>query len=148
MNFIKEDELEKDEIFISHFTTPNSFYYRYVSKNDELCLLDELVEKDAKTSKQDKKYKIGQKVIVEFLPHKKFLRGVIDDIKTDYIVWAIDYGFPISTSVKFLYKMTKHLEEFDGEYVLFGGISNVIPAKEVYDYSKCKNYSKNFIKFI
>lgn len=131
--------VEKDEVFISHFNSPNSFYYIYADKEEELELLDDVVAADAKHGKQEKRYIIGQKVIVEFLPKKKFLRAVVDDIKGNYIVWALDYGFPISTQVKYLYKMNKELQSFDGGYVHFGGISNVIPAKEIYDYSKGKS---------
>ncbi|KAL5276971.1 TDRD12 family protein [Megaselia abdita] len=132
------ETLDKEEIVISHFINPNSFYFRYSENDEELDLLDNVVAEAAKVAKQDKRYIIGQKVIVEFLPQKKFLRGVIDDIKTNYIIWAIDYGFPIATPVKFVYRMNRELEEFDGGYVQFGGISNVIPAKEIYDYSKGK----------
>lgn len=126
----------KEEIVISHFINPNCFYFRYVESDEELDLLDDVVAQAAKSAKQDGRYLIGQKVIVEFLPQKKFLRAVIDDIKTNYILWALDYGFPIKTSVKHLYKMSKKLDEFDGSYVHFGGISHVIPAKEIHDYSK------------
>lgn len=137
MNFRKKDSL-KEEIVITSFINPNAFYYRYVEKDEELELLDDVVAEAAKVAKQEQKYITGQYVIVEFLPEKKFLRGIIDDVKTNYIIWAIDYGFPITTSAKYLYKMAKELQEFDGTYVHFGGISNVIPAKEIFHHSKGK----------
>lgn len=140
MNSRKSYFVENEEIIITHFINPNSFYYRYVdkAKDDELLLLDEVVGEAVESAKQEKRYVVGQMVIVEYLPQNKYLRGIIDGIKTDYIVWALDYGFPIKTPAKHIYRMNKHLQTLDVNYVHFAGISNVIPAKEIFDYSKGK----------
>lgn len=132
-----------DEISISHFINPHYFFYyqhplRYRDAN---CLNDvndrvlKFVTKEQEKP-QDVKYRpcVGDFVAVlcKSGENQKWIRGQVDCIKPDIIVWASDYGKPLTATRESIISLNESdLKDRLGPEIRIGGINDILPSKMV-----------------
>lgn len=131
------------EITITHFKNPNWFWFKYLSNDDEAHRDRDHLENQIEisvchallqaTAQATEEFKPSEGDIVAALIRKcgKWIRARIDLIASDgrVKIWAIDYGKPLTVSVKEnLMPLPRHLQQICCVEILVGGISSYAPG--------------------
>lgn len=139
--------MEKEEcISITHFINPQLFWYHKVDVQNPDLLESKRIEESVQllyTAKQSAAIRahrpqVGEIVAIAFVSWNKFIRArvmhIIKYMKTadEYIVWALDYGFPFQTKMTYIRHMPE-LYHKQTDYIRVGGIANVVPAELEFD---------------
>ena len=120
-----------DSIEITHFINPHLFWFKLKnSTNDVRDHLETRIEEYV-GQKADVKPIVGNIVAVYHSESQKWIRAEVDVVCTDgLILWAIDYGFPMSTKNRFIRPLSYDLRQ-NIENVFVGGIANIVPCQQV-----------------
>ncbi|XP_065362954.1 putative ATP-dependent RNA helicase SoYb [Calliphora vicina] len=136
--------MESDHrITVTHFINPHLFWYKAIGAPDEqfhvLSVFEQtLVElyKNKPSCDNFLRPEIGDKVACNFIAWNKYIRAEIlqkaEFQQEEYIVWAIDYGFPLLTKKEHLRNLPSNLQ-LDIGHIQIGGIENIYPAEQEYD---------------
>ncbi|KAI8126831.1 putative ATP-dependent RNA helicase BoYb [Lucilia cuprina] len=130
-------------ITVTHFINPHLFWYKAIGSPDEqfhvLSTFEQsLVElyKNKPSCDNFLRPQIGDKVAVNFIAWNKYIRAEIlqkaEFQQEEYIVWALDYGFPLLTKKEHLRMLPSNLQ-VDIGHIQVGGIANIYPAEQEYD---------------
>ncbi|XP_030377177.1 putative ATP-dependent RNA helicase SoYb [Scaptodrosophila lebanonensis] len=123
-----------EPIIITHYVNPQLFWYTPLKKLHgsaaQALKLEKKLPAQCVSSNQLDSYEKEQHVIVRYKPQsnpQKYLRGVVKDWQDDeYLVWAMDYGFQIISSSRFLWCLPTELSEKIMD-IAIGGVANVLP---------------------
>lgn len=131
-------------ITITHFINPHLFWYKTIeSDNLDQALVLRNLEQSLDQLYKNKPHcynqlrpQIGDKVAVNFIAWNKFIRAEIlqkaEFQQEEYIVWVIDYGFPLLTKKEYLRHLPMNFRNVDSS-IQMGGISRVYPAEQEFD---------------
>ncbi|KAL9873739.1 uncharacterized protein ACN2A1_013985 [Glossina fuscipes fuscipes] len=79
--------------------------------------------------------KLHEKIAAKFVAWNKIIRAEIlgeDGWQKEFIVWALDYGFPFRTKEEYVLRLsTKMTRQID--HIRCGGLANILPAETDYD---------------
>uniref|UniRef100_A0A1I8NZG2 RNA helicase n=1 Tax=Stomoxys calcitrans TaxID=35570 RepID=A0A1I8NZG2_STOCA len=137
-------ELSDHSVTVTHFINPHLFWYRKIGGPDDkfhvLTLLEERLHelyKNKPPTEARCRPAVGDKVAVHYVVWNKFIRAEIlqkaEFQKEEYIVWAMDYGFPLLTKKEYLRNLPDILTKSIG-LIHCGGVSKIQPAVQDYDY--------------
>ncbi|TMW52130.1 hypothetical protein DOY81_002765 [Sarcophaga bullata] len=136
----------ESEVFITitHFINPHLFWYKTIESDnvDHVRVLKNL-EQSLDQLYKNKPHcdnqlhpQIGDKVAVNFIAWNKFIRAEIlqkaEFQQEEYIVWLIDYGFPLLTKKEYIRDLPMNVRNVDSN-IQMGGISRVYPAEQEFD---------------
>ncbi|XP_055390342.1 putative ATP-dependent RNA helicase TDRD12 [Condylostylus longicornis] len=142
-----EKDYTIDDIIITHFINPSMFWYRISNEvSEELFNLDQELFK-CFSSNRYKEYIPKQKeiVLLYVVSESRCCRAKVEEIfeyratPKKYMLWAIDHGKVYSSNSKFIRELPKNLAEVQIENVFFGGLNNLVPAKQTFDYRRYDN---------
>lgn len=157
----KTEKLEKRQIHITHVVNPHRFWFKYSDapgkNSDEI---ENVLQKYAKENgnrvkvKNQEKYRSEIIVGVFWESKQKWIRAEVDvaDESTDFenaiIVWAIDYGFPMKTSLDLVIILSNELKKLCYDMptdLIQGGIYGIMPASTKMDVSHLisRHYTMN-----
>ncbi|XP_061388957.1 uncharacterized protein LOC133324087 [Musca vetustissima] len=130
-------------VAITHFINPHLFWYRKIGGPDDnfhaLSTMEERLQilYRGKPATDRCRLVVGDIVAVNFVVWNKYIRAEILQIaelqQEEYIVWAIDYGFPLLTKRQHLRYLPEALANRIG-HVYRGGVANIQPAVLEYDH--------------
>ncbi|KAM7346644.1 uncharacterized protein ACRADG_006487 isoform 2-T2 [Cochliomyia hominivorax] len=136
--------MESDHsVAVTHFINPHLFWYKTIKAPDEQFHVLTVCEQKLLELYKNKPLcdnfmnpQIGDKVAVNFIAWNKFIRAKIlekaEFQQEEYIVWAMDYGFPLLTKKDHLRTLPSNLQ-VDANHIKVGGIANIYPAEQEYD---------------
>uniref|UniRef100_A0A1A9VI41 Tudor domain-containing protein n=1 Tax=Glossina austeni TaxID=7395 RepID=A0A1A9VI41_GLOAU len=134
----------KINIAVTHFINPHLFWYRNVHDFHELNQIEQQLQ-TWKNTARDIAYhpKLGEKVAVSFVAWNKVkvVRAeILCEVKwlNEFIVWALDYGFPFRTKIEFIHQLPKKMMR-QINHIHCGGLANILPGENEYDYVKGKS---------
>lgn len=130
------------QIEITHVVNPHLFWFKYMNQpGTELAEFERKLEKYVienlnknRASESDGKYRQEAFVAVYLNSMKKWVRAEIDavDKSTEKIsVWAIDYGFPLITTLDLIVLLSVDLKQmcsFIKSDILKGGVADIMSA--------------------
>ncbi|XP_067639600.1 putative ATP-dependent RNA helicase TDRD12 isoform X2 [Eurosta solidaginis] len=138
-------------ISVTHFINPQLFWFHEISvPNDtyrEIKDLEEQLEQYYKThqpwTQAIRKPAIGMLVSVKFLAWHKIIRARVEHIANfsrnahggEYIMWAIDYGFPFQTKSDQIFRLPDKLSCMV-DHIKRGGLAYLSPAEKDFDFRK------------
>lgn len=126
-------------IVITHIENPQSFWYRRESPVPENVNILKRVEKDiieaVSNYKQCKnpKFDVGDIVAIFVKQYDKWIRAKVQEMqKENVLVWALDYGEPISVQAGALIPLKgTNVPDSNGVGINKGGLCKCQPAKRV-----------------
>lgn len=136
--------MESDHcIAVTHFINPHLFWYKTIGAPDEQFHVLNVCEQNLVELYKNKplcdnylRPQIGDKVAVYFIAWNKYIRAEIlhkaEFQQEEYIVWTMDYGFPLLAKKENLRNLPSNLQ-IDMGHIRVGGISNIFPAEQEYD---------------
>ncbi|XP_067639993.1 uncharacterized protein [Eurosta solidaginis] len=144
---MSKTEKQKEIISITHFINPHLFWYHKVNVcNDDYRTILEIEKElaqyyiDRQAWTQGLRHPtIKSMVAVKFLAWNKMIRARVDHIAGfgknvtggEFIMWAIDYGFPFQTKADHIYVLPEKLTT-PVDYIHCGGLVNVLPAEHFF----------------
>lgn len=137
-------------IKITHVINPHLFWFKYVDTPDtgakqiELALINYVAESGDRMSaaKSNGRYRNESYVAVFMASMEKYIRAEIDVCddpllaEHEIIVWAIDYGIPLKTSLDSIVLLNAELKSLcrtTKSAIIRGGIAEVLPATNRYN---------------
>lgn len=135
-------------VTITHFINPHLFWFKTVESDraEHVHVLKSIEDtldqlfKNKPLCDNQLRPQIGDKVAVNFIAWNKYIRAEIlqkaEFQQEEYIVWAIDYGFPLLTKKDYLRYLPTNLSNNLG-HIQMGGISGIYPAEQEYDDEEC-----------
>ncbi|XP_055845468.1 putative ATP-dependent RNA helicase TDRD12 [Episyrphus balteatus] len=139
--------MDKEEfIAITHFINPQLFWYHKVDGQNPDFIESKRIEDSVQllyTAKQSAALRahrphVGEIVGIAFVSWNKFIRARVMHIvkytkaHDEYIVWALDYGFPFQTKMSYIRQMPESYHK-QTNHICIGGIAEVIPAELEFD---------------
>uniref|UniRef100_A0A1A9ZEY5 Tudor domain-containing protein n=1 Tax=Glossina pallidipes TaxID=7398 RepID=A0A1A9ZEY5_GLOPL len=132
----------KINIAVTHFINPHLFWYRNVHDSHELNQIEQQLQTWKKTARDFAYHpKLGEKVAVSFVAWNRVVRGeILCEVKwlNEFIVWALDYGFPFRTKIEFIHQLPKKMMR-QINHIHCGGLANILPGENEYDYVEGKS---------
>ncbi|XP_055913578.1 putative ATP-dependent RNA helicase TDRD12 [Eupeodes corollae] len=140
--------MDKEEfISITHFINPQLFWYHKVDGQNPDFIESKRIEDSVQllyTAKQSAALQahrphVGEIVGIAFVSWNKFIRARVMHIvkytkaPDEYIVWALDYGFPFQTKMSYIRQMPELYYRQTG-HICIGGIADVLPAELDFDF--------------
>ncbi|XP_017480288.1 PREDICTED: uncharacterized protein LOC108369640 isoform X1 [Rhagoletis zephyria] len=140
-------EKQKEIVSITHFINPHLFWFHKIDAcNDDYRSILEIERELAEYyndhqawTKAQRRPPINAMVAVKFLAWNKMIRARVDHIAGfgknvaggEFVMWAIDYGFPFQTKTDQIYRLPEKLTT-PINYVRCGGLLNVLPAENFF----------------
>ncbi|XP_073832020.1 uncharacterized protein [Musca autumnalis] len=131
-------------VAITHFINPHLFWYRKIGGPDDNFHVLSLLEEKLQSQYRGKpcldhisRLDVGDIVAVHFVVWNRYIRAEIlqkaDLQQAEFIVWAIDYGFPLLTKKEHVRYLP---EALTGRIDIIhrGGVANIQPAVLDYDH--------------
>lgn len=136
-------ESEPESVEITHFINPHVFWYRkcnhidreFVHYENDLqqYALRERERLSSQSNSQREAIKCGDRVVVYFVEWSKWLRCSVDVVDCHYekcILWAIDYGIPIQSTIKSVVPIANHqLAHMSTGRIAKAAICNALPLR-------------------
>lgn len=136
-------ENSEHTVAVTHFINPHLFWYRKIGGPDDNFHILTLLEERLQTLYRCKpaidrcRLDVGDIVAVNFVVWNKYIRAEIlqkgELQQEEYIVWAIDYGFPLLSKREHLRYLPEALANRIG-HIYRGGVANIQPAVLDYDH--------------
>nr|XP_036221458.1 uncharacterized protein LOC106615786 isoform X2 [Bactrocera oleae] len=140
-------ERQKEIISITHFINPHLFWYHKIDACSDDYRTIHQIEKELGEfynnrqgcAQAIRRPELNALVAVKFLAWNKLIRARVDHIASfgknvkegQFIMWAIDYGFPFQTKADQIFRLPNKLTT-PVDYIRCGGLANVVPAEEFY----------------
>lgn len=163
------ESADKDLIRITHYINPHMFWFKYETSffgKSKLLELDSKLQQyycEDNDVLSNRKYEpqIDEMVGVFNFSWNRWIRAKVDYIiegisaPPKYILWAIDYGVPLETNLRWIRQLPEELAREQNDSVCFGGLSNIVPAENNFDFmelrakvEECDNWSPKAVKMI
>uniref|UniRef100_A0A1A9W0T4 Probable ATP-dependent RNA helicase spindle-E n=1 Tax=Glossina brevipalpis TaxID=37001 RepID=A0A1A9W0T4_9MUSC len=124
-------------IVVTHFINPHLFWYYEIRDYPELQDVEQRLQICKKIEARDfVLLKCGEKLAVNYMPWNKFIRAeTLYEVKTEdeFIVWALDYGFPFRTKKGHVRRLPKEINDRI-DRIRCGGVANILPAEIEYNH--------------
>lgn len=134
-------------IKITHVINPHLFFFKVQNQIDsEVHYIERELKKfvvkyrDEKcATNNDSEYFVGDFVALYVVSQNKWIRAeidVVDEDKSEIIVWATDYGFPLITPLNLVILLNDELTNLchaTKPKIFKGGMSDILPATSRYD---------------
>lgn len=144
-------------IHITHYINPHCFYYKpetaYIEEHEQTkfaAIFNEYCETEYgmryDTGRDPEPWKLpkpGDLVAMRSNQLERWIRCEVEDIAVDlnqtvwYYMWAIDEGFPIKSSHKYIRPLPKTFVR-ESAHATRGAIINILPGDTRYDYVECE----------
>nr|XP_014101558.1 putative ATP-dependent RNA helicase TDRD12 [Bactrocera oleae] len=141
---------EKDKhVSVTHFINPQLFWFHSISVPNpayhEIKELEEQLEQYYQThqpwTQAIHKPAVDMLVAVKFLSWHKMIRARVEHIANfskntqggEYIMWAIDYGFPFQTKSEQIFRLPDKLSR-PVAHIQRGGLAYLTPAEKDFDF--------------
>ncbi|XP_018802414.1 PREDICTED: uncharacterized protein LOC108977261 isoform X2 [Bactrocera latifrons] len=141
---------EKDKhVSVTHFINPQLFWFHEICVPNpayhEIKELEEQLEQYYKThqpwTQAIRKPTVDMLVAVKFLSWHKMIRARVEHIANfskntqggEYIMWAIDYGFPFQTKSEQIFRLPDKLSR-PVAHIQRGGLAYLTPAETDFDF--------------
>lgn len=140
-------ERQKEIISITHFINPHLFWYHRIDacSDDYYSILKierelgEYYNNRQGCTQPIRRPQLNDMVAVKFLSWNKLIRARVDYIASfgknvvegEFIMWAVDYGFPFQTKVDHIFPLPNKLRT-PVDYIRCGGLANIVPAEEFF----------------
>ncbi|XP_053949152.1 uncharacterized protein LOC128857417 [Anastrepha ludens] len=140
---------EGKHVSITHFINPQLFWFHEISvPNEAYCEIKELEEQLQNYYKSHQpwtqavhKPAIDMLVAVKFLSWQKMIRARVEHIANfnknahggEFIMWAIDYGFPFQTKSDQIFRLPDKLSR-KVDHIRRGGLVDLNPAEKDFDF--------------
>lgn len=142
--------LEKDKhVSVTHFINPQLFWFHEISvPNAAYCEIKELEEQleqyyqtHQPWTQAIRKPAVDMLVAVKFLSWHKMIRARVEHIANfskntqggEFIMWAIDYGFPFQTKCDQIFRLPDKLSQ-TVKHIRRGGLAFLSPAETDFDF--------------